>query len=457
METWKKIEAEDCFVMDKRGTPLTSYVSPSEEASGGAFVGSTANKEFIVENVPASNRVWLVYATHAEGYATVFLKENDRFRKAGVIQCPSTHSWGISEQCRLAYSTQLSIPEGATIKISPRLDIDVDYFLFSNDEIYSSQEYTLETLLTEKDIETLPPIRSIEQVNLPEEPDGLQNAIEVFHHYAIKGSTKPLYYKQDFKKLTFFTKGIGTYRIGDQSFPLDSCVVFTNKNQKHCIDATGSVVAEWYDIAFRLHNIADILPYEINTFNILQQDFFVLPLRKEECNNLLQCISLLNNAIHHNADMSINNLLEQKLLLSLILVKLNKIHEENKLTRKNTQEQYIVGVMEYILQNFDQKLVANDIAHHFHVSRSKLMYDFKQDTGLTLNEFIISTRMKFARNFLMAGETVNSTALKCGFPDVCYFIRVFKHYNGVTPHKFSQMNHGKNAAERSIRSDGKSS
>ncbi len=441
MDTWKKFEAEDSFVMDKRGTPLEAYVQTSEEASGGAYVGLTATKEFIVENVPASNRVWAVYATHNKGYVTLSQKENNHYRKIGIIQCPPSNSWGISDQCRVAGSTNLSIPEGATIKFSPSIDIDLDYFLFSNDEMYSSEELTLPELLKNKEIETMPSPRDVNNVTMPEEPESLQDAIEVFHHYTVKGSAKPLYYKHDFKKLTIFTKGAGTYRIGDQTYPLKSCVVFTNKNQEHCIDATGSVVTEWYDLAFRLYNIADILPYETNTFNILQQDYFVLPLQEEERNDLLQCISLLNNAIHHQADASISNLLEQKLLLSLILIKLNKIHESNKFTRKNTQEQYIIGVMEYILQKFDQKLVANEIARHFHVSRSKLMYDFKQDTGLTLNEFIISTRMKFARNFLLAGETVNSTASKCGFPDVCYFIRVFKQYNGVTPHKFSQINH----------------
>ncbi|MDR0293721.1 MAG: AraC family transcriptional regulator [Oscillospiraceae bacterium] len=59
---------------------------------------------------------------------------------------------------------------------------------------------------------------------------------------------------------------------------------------------------------------------------------------------------------------------------------------------------------------------------------------FKQATGSTFRQALISIRLNHAENLLRFGErNVNETARECGFSDLFYFSRVYKQIKGVPP------------------------
>ena len=100
------------------------------------------------------------------------------------------------------------------------------------------------------------------------------------------------------------------------------------------------------------------------------------------------------------------------------------------------KENYIDAVVRTILNEYSTKLVAEDLAARFFVSRTKLMTDFKNKIGKTLLEYITFVRLEHAKELLRMGEGVLETALRCGFQNSANFARVFKKYINMNPKEY---------------------
>ena len=96
----------------------------------------------------------------------------------------------------------------------------------------------------------------------------------------------------------------------------------------------------------------------------------------------------------------------------------------------------VIGALTYIHENYARRIVAEDLAKHLHIGRTTLMMAFKKHTGSTLNEYILSVRVRHAERFLRRGKTVQETADLCGFADAGGLIRAFRKHTGSTPGQF---------------------
>ena len=97
---------------------------------------------------------------------------------------------------------------------------------------------------------------------------------------------------------------------------------------------------------------------------------------------------------------------------------------------------YIDDVTEYITKNIGEKMTAEDLAARHFVSKSKLNYDFRAYSNMTLNEYITLARIEKAKELLLTGRSVFSIAEECGFSSSSYFIKVFGEVVGSTPLKY---------------------
>lgn len=97
---------------------------------------------------------------------------------------------------------------------------------------------------------------------------------------------------------------------------------------------------------------------------------------------------------------------------------------------------YISDVLEYIKSHFTTPLTIESIAEHFFVSKSKLIYDFKNYSRISVLEYITMTRIEAAKEYLLKGWSVAATSDSCGFSTPSYFIKVFSKITGLTPLKF---------------------
>ncbi len=97
---------------------------------------------------------------------------------------------------------------------------------------------------------------------------------------------------------------------------------------------------------------------------------------------------------------------------------------------------YISDVLEYIKAHYNAPLTIESIAEHFFVSKSKLIYDFKNYCRISVLEYIRMTKIEAAKEYLLKGWSIAATSNACGFSTPSYFIKVFSRITGLTPLKF---------------------
>gem|GEM_PF-4552560 len=95
----------------------------------------------------------------------------------------------------------------------------------------------------------------------------------------------------------------------------------------------------------------------------------------------------------------------------------------------------------YIQKNQNSEFLSRaTIAEKFRMNECYLSALCRQNTGRTLNDFIIRKKMEYALLLLEQNMTIGEIAQECGFCQTGYFIQVFRKIYGVSPGKYRTNN-----------------
>lgn len=75
---------------------------------------------------------------------------------------------------------------------------------------------------------------------------------------------------------------------------------------------------------------------------------------------------------------------------------------------------------------------------YFELSKQYMCWLFKREKKMTINQCIIQRRLSWAKEFMRRnpGVRIKDVAIKSGFADSNYFIKIFKKYENVTPAEY---------------------
>lgn len=164
---------------------------------------------------------------------------------------------------------------------------------------------------------------------------------------------------------------------------------------------------------------------------------------------------------------------ECRVLVSVDLIKLLKELLEQETSRKYSSEKIfnpfltllyhldIVGIPSYIIELYrnqliflykesmsvsiqkaiecihdrfqEQELSVDRIAEAVYLNYYYLCSQFKKETGITVNYYLMNIRMFQSVIYLVSGKSIETTAIEVGIPDVKYFSKCFKKVFGVSP------------------------
>jgi signal transduction histidine kinase/ligand-binding sensor domain-containing protein/AraC-like DNA-binding protein/ActR/RegA family two-component response regulator len=97
--------------------------------------------------------------------------------------------------------------------------------------------------------------------------------------------------------------------------------------------------------------------------------------------------------------------------------------------------------IQLIHENMDNPLFSIDfLSQSVGMGRTKYFAKMKAITGMTPNEFILNAKLKMACHSIEQEPALSITELseRLGFNNTSYFIRCFKHFTGMTPHRYKQ-------------------
>ena len=107
--------------------------------------------------------------------------------------------------------------------------------------------------------------------------------------------------------------------------------------------------------------------------------------------------------------------------------------EENTSSRSDNSELLIKKAVQYINDNYNQKISLEDIAGYVGISKYYFSVLFKKEKDITFSSYLNTVRIEKAKQLLKNPQaTINDVVDEVGFNDAQYFSKTFKKYVGLT-------------------------
>ena len=94
---------------------------------------------------------------------------------------------------------------------------------------------------------------------------------------------------------------------------------------------------------------------------------------------------------------------------------------------------YIQKIKDHVQMFYADKLSIENLASSFGLTRSYLTDQFRKQTGYSIRQYILITRIQAAKQHLMQGCSVKEAAILCGIGDVSNFTKLFTRETGKSP------------------------
>ena len=99
----------------------------------------------------------------------------------------------------------------------------------------------------------------------------------------------------------------------------------------------------------------------------------------------------------------------------------------------------LMQVTNYVQHNLSKPVDVDDLAKTLFISRTHLAAKFKQETGMTLTDFILGEETEEAKRLLRySDKSLALVADYVGFSSQSHFTRIFKKYSGKTPKEYRE-------------------
>ncbi len=109
----------------------------------------------------------------------------------------------------------------------------------------------------------------------------------------------------------------------------------------------------------------------------------------------------------------------------------------DRLRRGRHRSKLALDVANYVRHHLSEPISVDRMAEAFFLSRPYLSAKFKQETGQTLTDFILSEKTEEAKRLLRYSDKAQSAiSAYLGFSSQGHFAKVFKKYAGMTPSEY---------------------
>lgn len=223
------------------------------------------------------------------------------------------------------------------------------------------------------------------------------------HRKCNKGFPRPVEVNSDCYKLHYIASGKGVFEKNGESFQVKGGQVFVSK--------PGEIFAFKAD--------------EVDPFHFIWIRFTGKTAKK------LDALPTLNNVSGTPFfDMINGERTEEHVTAQLYLI-VSELTDE-----KENKYDYVPLIKNYVDEHESGNVTVDEIRRHLNFSRQHLSTLFKQKTGISLQQYIISSRIEKSKLLLKKGYTVTEVSELCGYSSVYAFSKAFKKETGVSPTHF---------------------
>ena len=92
-------------------------------------------------------------------------------------------------------------------------------------------------------------------------------------------------------------------------------------------------------------------------------------------------------------------------------------------------------MVRFLNEHLTLEVRVDDLAQHLHLSKYYLMRRFKETTGYTVHQYLLSKRLMLAREMIGTGASAMQACYSCGFGEYSAFSRAYRKQFGASPRK----------------------
>ena len=147
--------------------------------------------------------------------------------------------------------------------------------------------------------------------------------------------------------------------------------------------------------------------------------------------------TLVQNALEYSSNLTLpgelNRLARLMEFLALAIESANRDSKTSPRKPEYNAKVYVEYAVNYLQANYHNAKI-NDVAQKIGINRSYLTSIFRQQMGISPQEYLMQYRMDKAREILLESDiSVQEIALRVGYDNALTFSKIYKNYYGLSP------------------------
>lgn len=132
--------------------------------------------------------------------------------------------------------------------------------------------------------------------------------------------------------------------------------------------------------------------------------------------------------------VKINSLGFRKILSGIVIQLVAYVISYENEQLGNREEQLCEQVIDFIRQNLNTEVDFKKLASNHHLSYNRFRTVFKNNTGVSLQQYLIQERLEHAKRLMVNTDlSLKEISAKTGFNSLFYFSKIFKNKMGYSP------------------------
>lgn len=115
------------------------------------------------------------------------------------------------------------------------------------------------------------------------------------------------------------------------------------------------------------------------------------------------------------------------------------VYAQNAPKKKSADSSLYQLLLTYIEEHLDEDLSLEKLADEFYVSKYHIAHVFKDNTGISIHQYITKKRLELCREAIQGKMNIKEAYQLFGFGDYSSFYRAFKKEYGISPKDFRDM------------------
>lgn len=230
----------------------------------------------------------------------------------------------------------------------------------------------------------------------------------------------------DYCEIEFVISGNGTNVVDGISYPLQrGSAYLLTPSSFHEITRDEHIPLVLYHVEFNNSFLeSQLLQSVISHFN------------EEETKELILLFEMLEKEC--NEKKRYHNDIIQLLLKQIYFLLLRNTCSHSQ---KSVQSNHIGKIINIVHSRFREKLTLGKLAKECNLNTNYLGYLFKNNMGMSFNEYVLDLRLKYAYSLVLTSNfTINEICYESGFSSPSYFIKLFNEHFQTTPSKLREKN-----------------